>query len=228
MAAAKRVEYESYSPVFWRVAEDAQAVHEPFLAGSIADEAFFTSLAARSDGRLVGIALTAHELFPPPLATDAVASWLTDDFFVEEPSLWPTVGRALLEATEEAARTAGAERLVVLAARRDEAKGAFLEASRYERGASWWVRPLTPEPGDVAEPTTFRAIVGQAPPVYDPGGPTALSLEVDAATIGAFGEWAAASGAVLGIVPVRRGDVLETALADAGYEPASDWFTKTL
>lgn len=229
LAAAKRTEYERYSPLFWRVAEDAQAIHEPFLAKCIADDAFFTSLAARSGARLDGIALTAHKLFPPPLASDPVESWLTDDFFVAQPDLWPTVGDALLRATEEAARSAAAERLVVLTARRDEPKRELLERSGYDRAASWWVRPLTPESRAVAEPATFRAIVGAAPPVYDPGGLTALALELDAATIAEFGDWAAASGAVLGIVPVRAEQTtLESAVAGAGYEAASDWFAKRL
>jgi GNAT superfamily N-acetyltransferase len=212
MAAAKRAEYERYSPVFWRVAADAEAIHAPFLARCIAGEEFFTGLAARSGGELVGIALTAHELLPPPLSADPVPSWLTDDFFVRDASLWATVGEALLEATERAARAAGAERL------------------GYERAASWWVRPLAPKRGDVPLPVSFRGVVGQAPPVYDPGGATSLALELsDAAAVGAFGEWAAASGAVLAIAPVRSGcNALEAELAREGYEPASDWCAKSL
>jgi hypothetical protein len=88
LAAAKRTEYAGYSPVFWRVAEDAREIHEPFLAKCIADQKLFTSLAARLDEGLAGIAITAHKVFPPPFSNDPTPSWLTDDFFVSSPGLW--------------------------------------------------------------------------------------------------------------------------------------------
>ncbi len=47
LAAVKRAEYEQYSPVFWRVADHAAEIHEPFLAKCIADHGF-SSFAARS------------------------------------------------------------------------------------------------------------------------------------------------------------------------------------
>ena len=71
-------------------------------------------------------------------------------------------------------------------------------------------------------------MTGPAPPVYDPGGPTALALRIDAQAVAAYTEWAAAQGAVLAIVPARAADAaLEQAAETAGYEPASDWFVLT-
>jgi hypothetical protein len=49
---------------FWRVAQNAREIHEPFLAKCIADRELFTSLAVRSNDRLAGIAITAHKVFP--------------------------------------------------------------------------------------------------------------------------------------------------------------------
>lgn len=86
-------------------------------------------------------------------------------------------------------------------------------------------------PTDEAPPSLHdtKAVVGPAPPVYDPGGTTALALETDAAEVDAYDRWAAASGAVLAIAAARSTEPeLEDALQRAGYEVASDWFAKAL
>jgi GNAT superfamily N-acetyltransferase len=230
LAAIKREEYEKYSPVFWRVAPDAQVIHEPFLAKCIADEDLFTSFAARDAGRLLGIAITAHKIFPPPFSTDLELSWLTDDFFVHDAEAWPTVGTRLLRETEGAAREGGASRLVVLTARRDRPKRQMLEGAGYARGASWWVHPLTPSDEEPPTLHTTEAVVGPAPPVYAPGGPTSLTLSlINPSEVATYDKWAAASGAILGIVPVRADAVeVEDALVAEGYEAASDWYVKKL
>jgi hypothetical protein len=230
LAAAKREEYERYSPVFWRVAEGALAIHEPFLASCIEDTATFASFACRVGDELRGIAIAARNVSPPPFRDDPEVSWLVDDFFVGSSDLWPTIGTALLRAVEDAARNGGGERVIVLSARRDEPKRSMIMAAGYERAASWWVRPVEPQPGDKPELRGTEAITGPAPPVYDPGGATALALSVrDPAEIPAFTRWAAASGAVLAIVPARAcATELEHALMEAEYEPASDWFARTL
>jgi GNAT superfamily N-acetyltransferase len=230
LAAIKREEYEKYSPVFWRVAPDAQVIHEPFLAKCIADEDLFTSFAARDAGRLLGIAITAHKIFPPPFSTDLELSWLTDDFFVHDAEAWPTVGTRLLRETEGAAREGGASRLVVLTARRDRPKRQMLEGAGYARGASWWVHPLTPSDEEPPTLHTTEAVVGPAPPVYAPGGPTSLTLSlINPSEVATCDKWAAASGAILGIVPVRADAVeVEDALVAEGYEAASDWYVKKL
>jgi hypothetical protein len=213
LAAGKRAEYERYSPVFWRVAADAVEKHEPFLRFCLGSDEF-TAFAARSGGDLLGIAVAQHRVAPPPLTTDA--AWLLDDFFVTGD--WAAVGGPLLDAF-------GAQPLVVLCARRDEAKRAFLVGRTYRRAASWWVRPVGPG-GSPTPQDGFEGVVGPAPPVYDPGGTTALARSIDAKHVDAFTRWAAAQGAVLAIVPARaEASRLEAALAAAGYEPASDWFS---
>jgi hypothetical protein len=118
----------------------------------------------------------------------------------------------------------------VLSARKDEPKRAMLHNLGYRRGASWWVHPVQAVEG---VPPTLRdpdPVVGPAPPVYDPGGLTALALEMrDPADVPTFDQWASASNAILAIVPARSSDTtLEQALSHAGYEPASDWFIKNI
>lgn len=229
LADSKRIEYERYSPVFWRPAGDALERHEAFLAKCLDDEAY-TCLAARREGHLAGIAMAAHSVIPPPFRSDPQRSWLVDDFFVASAAEWQSLGAQLVEAVERAARDSGAARLVVLCARRDEPKRAMLVACGYQRGASWWVLPVPALEGELPPLRDTDAVVGPAPPVYDPGGLTALALEMrDPADVPTFGQWASASNAILAIVPARSSDpALEEGLVVGGYEPTSDWFIKAI
>jgi GNAT superfamily N-acetyltransferase len=227
LAAAKRAEYERYSPVFWRVADGARERHEPFLAQCIESGAF-TSFAARDGDELRGIVIASHRAFPPPFRDDPEPTWLVDDFFVRSPASWPTVGAALLARVEDAAAAGGAERVVVVAARRDEPKTSFLRARAYELAAEWWVHAVVPKPEEPKPLGRVRAVVGPAPPVYDPGGLTALALALpDPDDVAAFERWASASSAVLAIVPLRTPDAaLAEALSRRGYDVASQWFAR--
>jgi hypothetical protein len=106
----------------------------------------------------------------------------------------------------------------------------MLSGLGYERGASWWVHSVEAHEGKAPILRNTDAVVGTAPPVYNPGGLTALALEMrDPADVPTFKDWASASNAVLAIVPARSSNgELETALATEGYEPASDWFIKSI
>jgi GNAT superfamily N-acetyltransferase len=217
LADLKRREYARYSPVFWRPAEDALELHEPWLAKCLEDDGY-TSFAARRDAVLVGIAIAAHSVLPPPFRSDPEPSWLVDDFFVQSADGWSSIGADLVAAVERAARENGASRLVVLTARKDRPKRAMLSALGYERGASWWVHPVEPSEGELPPLRDTDAVAGPAPPVYDPGGLTALALEMrDPSDVSMFGRWASASNAVLAIVPARRSSgALEIALSAGG------------
>jgi hypothetical protein len=234
-AEAKRAEYARYSPVFWRPAADARARHQPFLSFCIEDAAY-DAFAAEAGGALVGVALANLRGAPAPFRTDPQPTWFVDDFYVANAALWPTAGRALLTAVNEAARAAKAERVVVVVAQRDEPKRALLRAAGYALEAAWWVHPLAPTATASAAtppaPEGIEAVVAPAPPVYDPGGSVALALALGddpAAQVARFGAWATACGAVLAVVPARTADAaLGEALASGGYAIASQWYTRGL
>ena len=222
LAEKRRAEYEPYSPVFWRPADGARERHRPFLAHCIESERFL-ALAAERSGGLAGIALASRHGAPPPFHADAEPTWFVDDFFVAD-GAWTDVGRPLLEAI--AAEAAGA-RLVVVSAHADRPKSGLLEELGFRCAASWWVLPVDPAPGDAILPDGVQAVTGPAPPVYDPGGPTALALTVGPADVAAYVDWTVASGAVLAIVAARTEDAaLADALAAAGFKAASAWYVR--
>jgi hypothetical protein len=150
-----------------------------------------------------------------------------DDFAVAGDD-WRVAGDALLRSLARTAAAAGLETAVVVSGPSsvDPAKCAFLEQRGFHVEAEWWVKAVAPDTGsEPPAPEGFRAVVGPAPPVYDPGGPTCLALAVDdGRALPRLERFAAASGAVLVIVPLRRGRTeIRERLAAGGYVAASEW-----
>ncbi len=229
LAVARRAEYEHYSPIFWRPAEDARERHQPFLRRCIASDDY-AAFAAERAGEVVGVILGKRGAAPAPFHADPESTCFVDDFYVARPALWQTAGSALLATLTDAARAGGAERVIVVGAQRDAPKRAFLLNAGYTVAAAWWTHPVTPTPAPAPALPALQALVVPAPPVYAPGGLTALALGgVSVAQVALFTQWAAASQAVLAIIPARSTDAaLAAALAAAGYAVASEWYVRTL
>ncbi|HET9110360.1 MAG TPA: hypothetical protein VFN78_06015 [Ktedonobacterales bacterium] len=237
LAATKRAEYEVYSPVFWRRAADDRGRHLPFLRSCLRDP-MYLSFTAESGGEPLGIILGKRGAAPPPFQRDPEPTCFVDDFFVARPSLWASVGGALLAEVAEAAHAQGAARVIVVTAQRDIPKRTFLLDEGYSLAAAWWVHPIAQGsaaisiPAGAEEGEGIEAVVASPPPVYDPGGPVALALslgDTPAAQVARFGHWVVASHAALAIVPVRVADLaLAEELAAHGYEIASEWFVRSL
>lgn len=212
MDARRRI-YVTYSPVFWRPAADPVPGHAAFLADQIEGDA----LALRTDGGfLVG----------QVRGEGAVV----DDFAVAAPALWPTHGRALLEAALAQLHARGAAEVLVVAAQRDLPKSALLREVGLRLVEQWWVKELRPGTDDPRtgprEGNGFSGILGPAPPVYDPGGPVFLAHRVDEGTAASTVATAAAEwGAVLAVVPAAPRSGLSEELTEAGFEVASDWYS---
>lgn len=140
LANAKRLEYETYQPVFWRVAADAIAQQRDYFASQIADEKVIT-LVATSESKLVGFVI--GRLVPaPPVYNPGGLTCSIDDFVVIESDLWETVGADLLNQVRKAALSRGAAQVVVVCGHLDESKRKALEKSSLTIASEWWIAPL--------------------------------------------------------------------------------------
>jgi hypothetical protein len=210
---AKRAEYERYSRVFWRRAVDAVAVHEPFVK-ALVDQDDPVALVQDGDCRMDGAVIAL------PRADD----WLVDDFAVRDPTLWDTIGAALLDEVRH--RVAGST-VTVVCAERDRAECRLLRTAGGILRQQWWVRPLADVVGDdqIADGAIGRVV--NAPPVYDPGGQVAVveSWDGSAEPLATIERWARNQQAVLAVVPVTAGNTdREEVLRTAGYDIASQWY----
>ena len=143
LAAARRVQYEAYQPVFWRPAADAAVRQRPYLADLIVDESVITLVAVDDDEALIGFLIAA--LAPAPAVYDPGGlTCIVDDFTVASSADWPTVGAGLLRAVRSTAAGRGAAQIVVMTAQLDEAKRADLAASGLSVASEWWVGRASP------------------------------------------------------------------------------------
>ncbi len=144
LANAKRLEYEIYQPVFWRVAPDTIAQQTDYIARQIADEKVIT-LVATSESKVVGFVI--GRLVPaPPVYNPGGLTCLVDDFVVNESDSWETVGADLLHQVRNAALSRGAAQVVVVCGHLDEPKRKALEESSLTIASEWWVAPLKSNP----------------------------------------------------------------------------------
>jgi hypothetical protein len=254
LMVGRRREYEDYSPVFWRPAAHARAVHVRFLRRQIANPA---TVALRSPRGFLIAQLRPAEAF-------------VDDFALDPAGTWAEDGAELLLAAWARVGTTDVTALRVVTARADEPKSALLWSLGLRLVEQWWVHELpaasskatghiagagvasgSPEPashpadggGPAAAPPEaagpgprfapperiegpgFSGLFGPAPPVYDPGGPVLLADRVTAgADLAVLTAEATRRGAVLLVVPAPPGSAHARDLAGRGWAVASDWY----
>jgi GNAT superfamily N-acetyltransferase len=140
LAQQRRQQYAKYEPQFWRIADDALAVHTSFIERMVADEDVVTLVAAGADDDLIGFVI--GQLVPPPPVYDPGGpSGFIDDFVVAAEEQWPTVGRDLLQHAAEALRSRGAVQVVVVCGHLDEAKRGAMAAAGLSLASEWYVGP---------------------------------------------------------------------------------------
>jgi len=136
LADDRRRQYASYQPVFWRPAPDAAARQRIYLDSLIADVTVIT-LVAICDQTFVGFVI--GHLVPAPAVYDPGGPTCTvDDFTVDHPESWATVGVDLLNAIQEDARHRGAAQLVVVC-------GQTRPTTRHTRDVCGHVQPNAPD-----------------------------------------------------------------------------------
>lgn len=226
LADAKRHQYRDHARPFQIPASNARELHEAFLPKLLEWEPF-TVLVHQSEGEIDAFIVGRFGGAPPPFGAGAL--FHVDDFAVAAPGLWHSTGAVLLRELAKRAAAADLDRAIVVSgpASVDPDKVRFLRRAGLAVAAEWRVKPLTPRLDDeVPEQQGFEAIVGPAPPVYDPGGATCLAVRVDDPTgLANLERFASAAGAVVVIVPVRNEEVvLRDALDAANYVVASEWY----
>jgi hypothetical protein len=136
----KRVEYEGYSPIFWRKAPDSSPKQAVFFQRLLTSPEVIALVAEEGDtlsGFIIG-ALT----IPPPVYNPGGSVCIIDDFAVATPQGWDLVGAALLAAMEREAKARGAVLSVIVCPQQDQAKRTMLQKVGAAVASEWHVKPL--------------------------------------------------------------------------------------
>ena len=133
----KRIEYQGYSPIFWKKAANSGEVHLAYLKDLIkSDDVFF--LVAERLSAVNGFVIGAIAS-PPPVYGSGGKVCIVDDYNVSSPDLWNTVGKALLESAWQEALRREAKLLIVVCGQRDVPKRGMLQSSSLEVASEWFV-----------------------------------------------------------------------------------------
>lgn len=140
LSEAKRTNYETHSPIFWRKAENSAKIQAGFFLKLLETDEFL-SLVHEENGVINGFII--GRLIPaPPVYNPGGKACVIDDFAVASPSLWGSVGVALRNEVEARARQAGATVSVTVCGAHDQPKRQALTESGAHLASEWYVRPI--------------------------------------------------------------------------------------
>jgi hypothetical protein len=140
IAETKRVEYEGYSPLFWRKAPDSSPKQTVFFQRLLTSPDAIALVAEKED-TLSGFIISTLTT-PPPVYNPGGPVCIVDDFAVANPQDWDSIGAELLAAVEHEAKARGAVLSVVVCPQRDEAKRTMLQKVGAAVASEWHVKPL--------------------------------------------------------------------------------------
>ena len=139
----KRLQYENYQPIFWRVAPSARDNHIGFLAKVLANERTIALVWEETSGTVDGF-IIANIIAAPPVYEPGGPTCMVDDYWVRGGGgRWETIGQALLDAVCVRARSEfGAAQVLVVCGHHDTAKRTMLREQGLEIASEWYVKGL--------------------------------------------------------------------------------------
>ncbi|MEJ1967902.1 MAG: GNAT family N-acetyltransferase [Rhizomicrobium sp.] len=138
MAEARRVRYEAFEPVFWKRQPGSEALSRAWFAHLLArPETVF--LVAEWGGSPTGFLIAVPT--PAPPVYEAGPTAMIDDFCVEDPALWASVGPPLLREARARLKERGFRQIVVISGAKDTEKKTFLAAEKLSPASTWWTAP---------------------------------------------------------------------------------------
>ena len=135
-----RASLSTFSPIFWRKAENSFESQEAFFRTLLSLEDTVMIVAERNS-ELAGFVIGRLQESPPVYAPGGPVC-LVDDFCMASEAEWSTIAPQLLEAVEQRARAHGAVLSVVICPHRGSAKRRFLEEHNFEVASAWHIRSL--------------------------------------------------------------------------------------
>lgn len=142
LAESKREQYKTHAPVFHRPKPNVREMHAAFLASQVENTENHVALVHEAhDGYIDGF-LIATMVPAPPVYDPGGLTCLVDDFTVDTPDLWASVGRELLDEAIRLSEPRGAVQTVVVCGPKDNRKRAMLLDSGHIVASEWFTKPF--------------------------------------------------------------------------------------
>ena len=129
----KRLEYSKRQPLFWKIAENSNEIQGKWFEEELQNENVIALCDSQKRGFIIG------KLITPPEVYDAGLTLMIDDFCVQTPNLWQTVGRDLLEECVKSGKEKGAKQILCVCGDFDTEKYKLLENLKLTVASRWYV-----------------------------------------------------------------------------------------
>jgi len=133
----KRLEYSKSQPHFWKMAKNSDILQEKWFEEEIATDRVIALCAEDKKGFIIGKIINSPEVY------DAGLTLVVDDFCVESPDLWPTVGSQLLNEVTSTAKQKGVIQIVVVCGDHDFQKVQLLEKLGLGVASRWYTKTIS-------------------------------------------------------------------------------------
>lgn len=142
LSELKREQYKTHAPVFYRPKPNVREMHASFLASQVENtEKNVVLVHEAHDGDIDGFLIATMVPAPPVYDPGGLTSFV-DDFTVDTPDLWASVGRELLDEAIRLSELRGAVQTVVVCGPKDEPKRAMLVDSGHIVASEWFTKPF--------------------------------------------------------------------------------------
>ena len=132
LSYAKRLEYSKHQPLFWKMAENSNEIQSKWFESEFENERVIALCDSQKRGFIIG------KLVTPPEVYDAGLTLMIDDFCVQTPNLWQTIGRNLLEECIKFGKEKGAKQILCVCGDFDAEKYKLLEKLKLTVASRWY------------------------------------------------------------------------------------------
>jgi len=132
LSYAKRFEYSKHQPLFWKIAENSNEIQARWFEEELQNEKAIALCDSQKQGFIIG------KLVNPPEVYDAGLTLMIDDFCVQTPNLWQTIGRNLLEECVKSGKEKGVKQILCVCGDFDAEKYKLLENLNLTVASRWY------------------------------------------------------------------------------------------
>jgi ribosomal protein S18 acetylase RimI-like enzyme len=137
-----RATLQEHQPRMWRKAESSRQAQTVYFENLLSGNPNILALVHEQSSQAINGFVIASLISAPPVYDPGGLTCMIDDFCVGLKGLWPSVGKALLQAVTHMAQAHGAVQVVAVAPHFDKAKRAMLRSAGLTIASEWYTRSL--------------------------------------------------------------------------------------
>lgn len=132
----KRLNYEKFQPIFWKMAQNSDHIQKKYLEEELQKEEVLAFCFDDKSAFIVG------KIINPPEVYDSGLTLMIDDFCVSSPSLWKNQGKKLLQEIILQAKSFQVKQILVVCGNHDKEKSEILKELNLQIASNWFTTPI--------------------------------------------------------------------------------------